>query len=269
MMYRLVLIIIIGLLSFSCTEKQNEKNNLVEKSIDYSADGVQLKGFLVYDNNVKGKRPGVLVVHEWWGLNDYTKRRARMLAELGYTALAVDMYGDGKTADNPEEAQKLAISVYQNIKAGEDRFLAAYNFLKNQETTDPDLIAAIGYCFGGSIVLQMARIGIDLKAVVSFHGGLQPITSAEKGKEKAFILVCNGAADNSVTPEQIQNFKTEMDSAGVHYNFVNYEGATHTFTNPDADSIGKKFNMPVAYNEKADKESWQEMVNLFKQIFGK
>ena len=171
MMYRLVLIIIIGLLSFSCTEKQNEKNNLVEKSIDYSADGVQLKGFLVYDNNVKGKRPGVLVVHEWWGLNDYTKRRARMLAELGYTALAVDMYGDGKTADNPEEAQKLAISVYQNIKAGEDRFLAAYNFLKNQETTDPDLIAAIGYCFGGSIVLQMARIGIDLKAVVSFHGG--------------------------------------------------------------------------------------------------
>ncbi|HQJ46653.1 MAG TPA: dienelactone hydrolase family protein, partial [Ignavibacteriaceae bacterium] len=103
----------------------------------------------------------------------------------------------------------------------------------------------------------------------SFHGGLQPITSAEKGKEKAFILVCNGAADNSVTPEQIQNFKTEIDSAGVHYNFVNYEGATHTFTNPDADSVGKKFNMPVAYNEKADKESWQEMVNLFKQIFGK
>lgn len=269
MMYRFVLIITIGLLSFSCSEKQNEKNNLVEKSIDYSADGVQLKGYLVYDNNVKGKRPGVLVVHEWWGLNDYTKRRARMLAELGYIALAVDMYGDGKTADNPQEAQKLAMSVYQNIKAGEDRFLAAYNVLKNQETTDPDLIAAIGYCFGGSIVLQMARIGTDLKAVVSFHGGLQPITSAEKGKEKAFILVCNGAADKSVTPEQIQNFKTEMDSAGVHYNFVNYEGATHTFTNPDADSIGKKFNMPVAYNEKADKESWQEMVNLFKQIFGK
>lgn len=269
MMYRFVLIITIGLLSFSCSEKQNEKNNLVEESIDYSADGVQLKGYLVYDNNVKGKRPGVLVVHEWWGLNDYTKRRARMLAELGYTALAMDMYGNGKTADNPEEAQKLAMSVYQNIKAGEDRFLAAYNFLKNQETTDPDLIAAIGYCFGGSIVLQMARIGTDLKAVVSFHGGLQPITSAEKGKEKAFILVCNGAADKSVTPEQIENFKTEMDSAGVHYTFVNYEGATHTFTNPEADSIGKKFNMPIAYNEKADKESWQEMVNLFKQIFGK
>ncbi len=264
-----LLIVVFGILLFSCTDKQNEKNSLVEKTIDYSTDGVQLKGYLVYDSNVKEKRPGVLVVHEWWGLNDYAKKRAQMLAELGYTAFALDMYGDGKTADNPEDALKLASSIYQNMKTGEDRFLAAYNFLKNQETTDPDNIAAIGYCFGGSIVLQMARIGTDLKAVVSFHGGLQPSTPAEKEKVKAFVLVCNGAADQSITPEQIENFKTEMDSTGVHYNFINYEGATHAFTNPEADSIGKKYNMPIAYNEKADKESWFEMVNLFKRILVK
>lgn len=269
MKFRLVLIFLIGLLLFSCADKQTKKNVLVEKSIEYSAEGVKLKGFLVYDDQVKGKRPGVLVVHEWWGLNDYAKRRARMLAELGYTAFALDMYGEGKNTENPEEAQKLAMSIYQNMKTGEDRFLAAYNFLKNYEITDPDKIAAIGYCFGGSIVLQMARVGTDLKAVVSFHGGIQPVTSAEKGKVNAYILVCNGAADKSVTPEQIQNFKTEMDTAGVHYNFVNYDGALHAFSNPEADSLGKKFNMPIAYNEKADKESWQEMVNLFEQVLEK
>ncbi|MDT3696204.1 MAG: dienelactone hydrolase family protein [Ignavibacterium sp.] len=264
-----VLVFLFGLLLFSCVDKQNEKNSLVEKSIEYSAEGVKLKGYLVYDDDVKGKRPGVLVVHEWWGLNDYAKRRARMLAELGYTAFALDMYGEGKNTDNPEEAQNLAMSVYQNMTTGEERFLAAYNFLKNYETTDSNKIAAIGYCFGGSIVLQMARVGTDLKAVVSFHGGLQPVTSAEKGKVNAFILVCNGAADKSVTPEQIQDFKTEMDNAGVHYSFINYEGALHAFSNPEADSLGKKFNMPIAYNKKADIESWQEMVNLFKQVFKK
>jgi dienelactone hydrolase len=270
MIFKTFIIIIISTVLFtSCMKKQNEKYNLVEKNVEYSADGVKLKGFLVYDGDVTGKRPGVLVVHEWWGLNDYSKERARMLAKLGYTALALDMYGDGKQADNPDEAKKLAMSIYQNMKVGEDRFLAAYNFLKSQETTDPNRIAAIGYCFGGGIVLQMARIGTDLKAVVSFHGGLQPITPAEKGKVKAFILVCNGAADNSVTPEIIQNFKAEMDSAGVHYKFINYEGAKHAFTNPAADSLAKKFNLPIAYNEKADKESWLEMKNLFKQIFGK
>jgi dienelactone hydrolase len=250
-------------------EKQKEKIGLVEKDVEYSADGVKLKGYLVYDNDIKGKRPGVLIVHEWWGLNDYSRERARMLAKLGYTALALDMYGDGKQADNAADAQKFAMAIYQNIKTGEDRFLAAYNFLKNHETTDPKKMAAIGYCFGGGIVLQMARTGTDLKAVVCFHGGLQPITPAEKDKVKAFILVCNGADDPLTTKEQIDNFKVEMDSSGVRYKFINYAGAKHAFTNPAADSLGKKFNLPLAYNEKADKESWEEMKNLFKQTFNK
>ena len=270
MKFKSVFIYTLGsLLLISCSEKENEKVGLVEKNVEYSADGVPLKGYLVYDGDIQGKRPGVLVVPEWWGLNNYAEKRARMLAKLGYTALAIDMYGNGQQADNPQDAQKLASAVYKNIKAGEDRFLAAYNFLKNQETTEPNEIAAIGYCFGGGIVLHMARIGTDLKAVVSFHGELEPVTPTEKGKVKAFILVCNGAADKFTTQEQIDNFKAEMDSAGVQYKFINYPGAMHSFTNPAADSLGKKFNIPIAYNEKADKESWQEMKNLFKQVFNK
>jgi dienelactone hydrolase len=253
----------------SCVESPEPKSDLVEQEVEYIADSTILKGFLVYDEKIEGKRPGVLVVHEWWGLNDYARTRARMLAELGYTALALDMYGDGQTANHPEDAQKFAGAIFNNVKMGEDRFLAAYNFLKNQETVNPEEIAAVGYCFGGAVVLHMARIGMDLKAVASFHGGIQAITPAEEGKVKAFILVCNGADDPFVTQEQIDAFKKEMDDAKVQYEFVNYEGAVHSFTSPAADSLGKKFNMPLAYNEKADKESWQEMQKAFNKVFSK
>jgi len=261
--------VLITTLFFSCSETNKQKTDLAEQEVVYTSDSTTLKGFLVYDNNIKGKRPGVLVVHEWWGLNDYSRNRARMLAELGYTALALDMYGDGKTANHPEDAQKFAGAIFNNVKMGEARFLAAYNFLKDQETVDPNNIAAVGYCFGGAVVLQMARIGMDLKAVASFHGGIQAITPAEEGKVKAFVLVCNGADDPFTTKEQIDAFKKEMDSAKVQYEFVNYPGAIHSFTNPAADSVGKKFNMPLAYNEKADKESWQEMKKVFNKVFGK
>lgn len=253
----------------SCSEVPEEKNNLAEQEVEYISEGTTLKGFLVYDKNVEGKRPGVLVVHEWWGHNEYARRRARMLAGLGYTALAVDMYGDGKNANHPEDAQKFAGAIFNNVKLGEDRFQAAYNFLKDQETVDPNNIAAVGYCFGGAVVLHMARIGMDLKAVISFHGGIQALTPAEEGKVKAFVLVCNGADDPFVTQEQIDAFKKEMDDAKVQYEFVNYEDAIHSFTSPAADSLGKKFNMPLAYNEKADKESWQEMQKVFNKVFSK
>jgi dienelactone hydrolase len=256
-------------LILSCSETQEQKTEFVEQEVEYISEGTILKGFLVYDKNIEGKRPGVLVVHEWWGHNDYARKRARMLAELGYTALAVDMFGDGKTADHPEDAQKFAGAIFNNVKTGEDRFLAAYNFLRDQETVNPDEIAAVGYCFGGAVVLHMARIGMDLKAVASFHGGIQPITPAEEGKVKAFVLVCNGADDPFVTQEQIDAFKTEMNNAKVQYEFVNYEDAIHSFTSPAADSLGPKFNMPLAYNEKADKESWQEMQNVFNKVFSK
>lgn len=254
---------------FSCSETNKQKSDLVEQEVIYTSDSTNLKGFMVYDNNIKGKRPGVLIVHEWWGLNDYARSRARMLAELGYTAFALDMYGDGKTATHPEDAQKFASAIFSNVKVGEDRFLAAYSFLKGQETVEPNNIAAVGYCFGGAVVLHMARIGTDLKAVASFHGGIQAITPAQEGVVKGFILVCNGADDPFTTPEQIEAFKKEMDSAKVNYEFINYEGAVHSFTNPAADSVGKKFNMPLAYNEKADKESWQEMQKVFTRVFTK
>lgn len=263
-----VSIIFMFAIYISCSDTQQQKNNLVKQEVEYNSEGTILKGFMVYDNSIEGKRPGVLVVHEWWGHNDYARDRARMLAELGFTALAVDMYGDGKKADHPEDAQKFAGAIFNNIKTGEERFLAAYNFLKEQETVDQNNIAAIGYCFGGAVVLHMARIGMDLKAVTSFHGGIQAITPAEQGKVKAFILVCNGADDPFVTQEQIDAFKKEMDVAKARYKFINYEGTAHSFTNPNADSLGKKFNMPLAYNEKADKESWLEMQNIFKKVFG-
>ena len=254
---------------FSCGEKPAEKIGLIEKEVEYSADGTKLKGFLVYDGDIEGKRPGVLVVHEWWGHNDYARKRARMLAELGYTAFALDMYGDGKQANHPDDAGKFAMAVFNNIESAQAKFMAAYNLLKEQETTDPNNIAAVGYCFGGGVVLHMARIGTDLKAAVSFHGSLQAITPAEPNKVKAFVLVCNGTDDPFVTQEQIDAFKTEMDNAGIQFNFFNYEGAKHSFTNPVADNVGLKFNLPLAYNEKADKESWEAMKSLFDQEFKK
>lgn len=268
-MKKIFLTIIISLIAIlnSCSENKIEKTDLAEKEVEYFADSTLLKGYLVYDNKQKGKRPGILVVHEWWGLNDYARSRARMLAELGYTALALDMFGDGKTANNPEDAQKLASDIFTNLKIGENRFMAAYNFLKSQENVDSSKIAAIGYCFGGGVVLYMASIGIDLKAVASFHGSLEAIVPPKKNQVKTFFLVCNGADDSFTTKQQIDAFKTEMDTANVGYEFVNYAGAIHSFTNPAADSLGQKFDMPLAYNEKADKESWLEMQKVFKKVF--
>src|SRR5208283_2555459 len=167
-----------------------------ERVIEYSAPGIVMKGYLAYDESIKGKRPGVLVVHEWWGLNDYSRKRARMLAELGYTALAVDMYGDGKQALDPDEATKLSSGVMKDFNAAVARFTAAQEYLKQQPTVDPSNIAAIGYCFGGGIVLNMARHGLDLKGVASFHGGLTAIKPARPGTVKAKMLILNGAADN-------------------------------------------------------------------------
>jgi dienelactone hydrolase len=262
-----MLIILLSLILFSCMEKQNEAAGLIEKQVEYTSNGTTMKGFLIYDENIKGKRPGILVVHEWWGLNDYARKRARMLAELGYTALAIDMYGDGKTADHPDDAGKFASEIMSNIETAQARFMAAYNLLKDHETIDPNNMAAVGYCFGGGVVLHMSRVGTELKAVASFHGGLQPVARAEPENVKAFVLVCNGADDPFITEEQISAFKTEMDSAGVSYEFINYPGSKHAFTNPEATENGEKFNLPIAYNEKADKESWEKMKLVFKRVF--
>lgn len=237
------------------------------KTVEYSAQGVVMKGYLAYDENIKGKHPGVLVVPEWWGLNDYARKRARMLAELGYIALAVDMYGDGKVVTTPDEAGKLSSEVMKNFDVGKARFLAAMDFLKQQPMVDPNKIAAIGYCFGGGVVLNMARQGVDLKGVASFHGGLTAVKPAQPGGVKAKILVLHGGADKFITPEQIEAFKQEMKSASADFQFISYPGATHSFTNPEATELGKKFNMPIAYNADADKKSWSELKEFLKKIF--
>jgi len=259
----------IALVVFMLVGVTAARSGVIGKEIEYTIDSVTMKGYIAYDDNMKGKRPGVLVVHEWWGHNDYARKRAEMLAELGYVALAMDMYGNGKQASHPDDAGKFAGEVMQNLPMMNARFMAAMNLLKKHENVDPTRIAAIGYCFGGGVVLAMAREGIDLKAVISFHGSLATQHPAEKGKVKAKILVCNGEDDKFISAEDIKNFKDEMKSAGVDFRFVNYPGAVHSFTNPAATENGKKFNLPLAYNEKADKKSWTDMQKLFKRVFKK
>ena len=240
---------------------------IVTREISYSQGDTVMKGLIAYDDSIKAKRPGVLVVHEWWGHNDYARKRARMLAELGYTALAVDMYGDGKTADHPQDAGKFSSAVGGNPPLAKARFDAAVDTLKKQPTVMADKIAAIGYCFGGGILLNMARMGTDIDGVVSYHGSLATSSPAGKGDIKTRIRVFNGADDPFVKAEQIEAFKQEMRAAGADYRFVNYPGAVHSFTNPDADTYGKKFNLPLAYDEAADRDSWKQTQDFFKEIF--
>jgi dienelactone hydrolase len=238
------------------------------REVSYQAGNTTLKGYLAYDDAIHGRRPGILVVHEWWGQNAYARKRADMLARLGYTALAVDMYGGGRTADHPETAAKFSGAVSRNLPLMKARFLAARKFLTEQPTVDPDKIAAIGYCFGGSVVLEMAVEGVDLTAVASFHGGLGGLSTPAAGAVKAKILVANGADDPFATAEQIAQFKAKMEAAGADYTFINYPGAKHSFTNPEADRLGKEFNLPLAYNAAADSASWQALQQLLDKVFG-
>jgi dienelactone hydrolase len=244
--------------------------SVVGKDVEYAAGGVTLKGYLAYDDSVKGRRPGVLVVHEWWGQNNFARTRARMLAELGYTALAVDMYGEGKLALHPDDAGKFSSEVMKHFNDdGKPRFLAAEEFLKKQPTVDSDRIAAIGYCFGGGVVLNMVRQGVDLKAVASFHGSLSAVQPAKPGMVKAKIRVFTGADDKFIPAEAVESFKKEMTDANADVKVISYPGAVHSFTNPDATELGKKFNLPLAYNEKADKESWNAMKKFFDETLKK
>jgi dienelactone hydrolase len=248
----------IGLVSAQAAIKGEE--------VEYKAGNTVHKGYLVYDDVIAGKRPGVLVVHEWWGHNEHARNSARKLAEAGYVALALDMYGDGKRADHPDQAGKFAGEVGKNLPLMKSRFGAGMKLLRKQAQVDGKRVAAIGYCFGGSVVLQMAREGENLRGVASFHGGLATEHPAKPGKVKARVLVLNGADDLMVPAEQIAAFKKEMESAKVDYKLVNYPGAKHSFTNPDADANGAKFNMPLAYNAKADQESWAELQAFLKLV---
>ncbi len=237
-----------------------------EEAVSYQADTVTMNGFAAYDESSDKKRPIVLIVHEWWGLNDYAKGRAKQLAAMGYLAFAVDMYGNAATADNPELAGKMAGPFYQDPQMAKKRFDAALAKIKTFAVADTNQVAAIGYCFGGAQVLNMARLGDHLQGVVSFHGNLVGVP-ADKNVLKTPILVCHGADDKFVSDAEVATFKKQMDSIGATYTFKSYAGATHAFSNPDATQMGQKFSIPIAYNAAADSSSWNDMKTFFATIF--
>lgn len=244
--------------------KNSSTLNIKEDSIHYQIDGKTYNGYIFYNGDQKDKRPGIVVVHEWWGLTDYPKIRAKELAKLGYIALAADMYGNGQIAPDPKVAQELATPFYKDPSLAKTRLDAAINFLKTQPQTDTAQIAAIGYCFGGFVVLNAAKLGSQLKGVVTFHGGLEGVKPSKGMKTK--FLICHGGADQFENPNVAQ-FKKEMDSAGADYTFKIYPNATHAFSNPEATALGEKFKMPIKYNAAADSASWNDMKVFLKKLF--
>ncbi len=255
----------------ACSDADVQTNGGVQtKEINYFSGGTPLKGYLAWDDSVKGERPGVLVVHEWWGHNEHARDRARKLAELGYTALAVDMYGDGKFADHPEKAGEFMNAAFKDWEGSQAKFNAAKKLLQDHATVDPERIAAIGFCFGGAVSLRMARGGADLDAVVAFHSALPLDPPVSKGQVKAAVLVINGADDGFLDPKTVATFKKEMVSATEDFTYVSLEGVKHSYTNKQADEFSKKFNIAaLEYNQQADEKAWSAMQDLFKRVFSK
>ncbi|HEY5369874.1 MAG TPA: dienelactone hydrolase family protein [Hanamia sp.] len=249
----------------STNDARGINKNIKEEAANFTVNGKNYLGYFYYDERLTEKRPGIIVVPEWWGLNDYPKTRARQLAALGYVALAIDMYGDGKLGTNPQEAQTLATPFYKDPSLAKAHIDAAIDKIKSFPQTDTTKIAAIGYCFGGFVALNAAKLGSRLKGVVSFHGGLGgPAT--DKNVLKAKMLICHGGEDVFENPH-VAEFKKQMDSVDADYQFIIYPGATHAFTNPGATENGKKFNMPIKYNAEADAASWNDMKEFFKELF--
>jgi dienelactone hydrolase len=234
------------------------------QTIDYSDGGTKLQGYLAYDDAVQGKRPGILICHEWWGLTDYPKHRAEQLAKLGYVAFALDMYGTGITANNAPDATRLSSPFDQDRQLVRTRALAGLNVLTQQPQVDQTKIAAIGYCFGGMVALELARAGTPLSGVVTFHGALGTPHPEQDQAISAKILVCTGADDAFVPPDAVKAFEDEMKADNADYQINVYSHAVHAFTNPDADKFGLK---NIAYNAEADRRSWEAMVNFFNEIF--
>lgn len=234
--------------------------------VEYKHGNTVLEGYLAYDDAVQGKRPGVLVVHEWTGLGDYVKRRAEQLAKLGYVAFAIDMYGKGIRPTNPKDAAAQATIYRSNRPLMRDRANAGLAVLQQNSLTDPNRIAAIGYCFGGGTVLELARSGAPVVGVVSFHGNLDTPNPADARNIKGKVLVLHGASDPYVPPAQVQAFEKEMTDAGVDWQLISYGGVVHSFTNPDA---GNDKSKGAAYDAAADKRSFAAMRQFFAEIFGR
>lgn len=230
-----------------------------EEPVTYKDGETTMKGFVVYDDAAQGKRPGIVIVHEWWGITQHTRDEAKAFAAKGYTTFVADMYGDAKTADNPKDAGAMAGAVMKDPKVMEARFNAAQKALSAHPSVDAAHIAAIGYCFGGAVVINMARAGADLDAVAGFHATLGLNTPAPAaGTVKAKVLVLNGGDDPFVKPEDYAAVKKDFEAAKAEYRVVTYPGAVHAFTNPEATELGKKFNLPLRYDAKANEEATAE-----------
>lgn len=239
------------------------------EEIVYRVGDQEFTGYLAYDAAVEGKRPGVLVLHEWWGHNDYARERARMLAELGYTGFALDMYGTDKLADNPDAARGHMNDLMNVPGQVTERFEAAYALVRSHPTVDGERMGALGYCMGGSIVLNMARAGADLDAVATYHAGLGTQRRATPGSIKAPLKVFNGAADPFVPRDQVTAFKAEMEAAGASLEFFDYPDVLHSFTNPAADGFGEEFGMPLKYDAEADRDSWARTEEFLREQLGR
>ncbi len=234
------------------------------KAVEYDDHGTKLTGHLYWDDAVAGKRPGVLLIHEWWGLNDYAKKRARMLAELGYVAFAADMYGDGKVTETPDQARQWMQQVTADVDLWRERAGLGLAQLMASDRVDVSRLAAIGYCFGGGTVLQMAYGGADLKGIVSFHGSLPAAPEEAKGKIRPEILALHGQADAMIPPEVVQNFEAKLTAAEANWELVSYGGVRHSFTNPDAG----KFGLPnLKYDAQAEARSWARKQHYSAEIF--
>ena len=243
--------------------------NIESQELRYSADGVEMNGYVAWDSEIEGPRPGVLVVHEWWGNNEYARGRANMLAELGYTGMAVDLYGGGRLAGNPDEAGQLMNALLADMGVVRSRFNAALEELRAHPSTDASRTAAIGYCMGGGIVLHMARYGSDLNAVASFHGAL-PLAIASEGEGggvTARIAVYHGEDDVFFSAEEVAAFKAEMRETGADCLFVALPGALHGFSNHQASINGEKYGIPLRYSELADRSSWDHMQLVLQSAF--
>jgi len=235
------------------------------KAVDYTDGTTPLQGFLAWDDSAKEKRPGILVVHEWWGHNQHARNQALRLAKAGYVAFALDMFGKGKVTTHPKEAQAFVAEATKDPKTMDARFQAALALLKKDPHVDPAKLGAIGYCFGGGVVLNEVRQGADLQAAATFHGSLKAQTPAKPGAIKARILVMTGDADPMIPPEQVDAFRKEMTEAGAKFEIISYPGAKHAFTNPDADKTGMA---ALAYNAEADQKSWAALLAFLKDVFG-
>ena len=237
------------------------------ETLNYEVNGESFTGYMAYDDEAKGKRPGVLVVHEWWGHNEFARNQAEKLAAEGYTAFALDMYGSGKLAEHPEDAQQFMKEATRDMDQVKARFMAAKELLQQHHSVDSSRIAAQGYCFGGAVVLTMARMGVDLDAVVSYHGALGSTVKAEAGQVQPRIHAYTGGADKMVPADQVAGLVKEMHDAGADLTLVTFPGVLHSFTNPGADRFAEEFNMPVGYDEDAATRSWEGTMRLYEEVF--